>query len=404
MDDGGLIADTGGVGARAHRSPPGLIPRPPYYAYALFADHFGTTHVDVTSAPAGVTAFASRNAADDTTQIIAANWNHAPAGLEVAITGLPTAPALKATFALPELSLAAIEVPDKGPARAWTYGEAQRRVAGGPAALAAGAQVPAANVGADGGAGGGNDTAVGAGKVPGTSCRTDGGLICAKQVASDPAITTMGTMSGNAASFGSGVSKWGSYSYAAPGQTPPTAKVTADGTGLEIVAGFVAPVPASSNYMGLGLFFSSTSCLDVSAYTGIQFDFSGDLGGCNLQAGINFSGDNASSNDKRLRGRQLSLLQPQCRGDRRCPRRHSRGSDHPSALCLFQRRHAVLGAGSLDAGHRPMAAHATGGGSDGGGCAADFTVAKIAFYKRRATVSTSAWRRAQRCEWAARPD
>ena len=154
--------------------PPGHTPRPPYYAYALFADHFGTTHVDVTSAPAGVTAFASRNAADDTTQIIAVNWNHAPAGLEVAITGLPTAPA-KATFALPELSLAAIEVPDKGPARAWTYGEAQCRVAGGPAALAAGAQVPAANVGADGGAGGGNDTAVGAGKVPGTSCRTDGG-------------------------------------------------------------------------------------------------------------------------------------------------------------------------------------------------------------------------------------
>ncbi len=144
------IADTDDWALGLIGLPPGHTPRPPYYAYALFADHFGTTHVDVTSAPAGVTAFASRNAADDTTQIIAVNWNHAPAGLDVEVTGLPTAPA-KATFALPELSLAAIEVPDTGPARAWTYGEAQRRVAGGPAALARGPRSATA-AGADGGA------------------------------------------------------------------------------------------------------------------------------------------------------------------------------------------------------------------------------------------------------------
>ena len=194
----------------------------------------------------------------------------------------------------------------------------------------------------------------------------------------------MGTMSGNAASFGSGVSKWGSYSYAAPGQTPPTAKVTADGTGLEIVAGFVAPVPASSNYMGLGLFFSSTSCLDVSAYTGIQFDFSGDLGGWNLQAGINFSGDNASSND---------MARGACAGG-------NSACYNPSAEVTAAALAATPAAPTIRvpfasfSGGMPFSAldpstlvtvqwqlTQPAGGSDGGGCAADFTVAKVAFYK-----------------------
>ncbi len=72
---------------------PAHTPRPAYYAYALYAAHFGPTLLTVSSAPAGVSAHASRNAADDATEIIVANWNSAPAPLAFSVTGLASAPA-----------------------------------------------------------------------------------------------------------------------------------------------------------------------------------------------------------------------------------------------------------------------------------------------------------------------
>jgi hypothetical protein len=357
--------------------PPAHTPRPAYYAYALFADHFGTSSVAVSSAPAGVTAYASRNQADDTTQIIAVNWNRTATGVEVQVTGLPKTPA-SATFVLPPVSLAAIEVPDGQPATAWTYGEAQRQTASGPAPLPAGAAASAAR--SDAGTAGSG----GAGKVPGTNCATDGGVVCTKLVPPGAAITTMGAMGSTGVSFGSGVEAWGSYNYAGTGQIAPTGAVTSDGTGIEIVGGFSASVTAAVNFEGFGLYLASSSCLDASTYTGIEFDFSGSLGGCNVQAGINFSGDDAMSNDA-IRG-ACSGSASQCYG--------------PSADVTSAALAATAGSPTIRV---PFTAFAGGmpaptadpstivaiqwqltaplGSTDGGGCAADFTVKNVSFYK-----------------------
>jgi hypothetical protein len=371
------IADTDDYALGLIGLPPAHTPRPAYYAYSLFAEHFGASSVAVSSAPAGVTAYASRNQADDTTQIIAVNWNRAATGAEVQVTGLPKTPS-SATFVLPSVSITAIEVPDGQPAMAWTYGEAQRQTASGPARLAAGAAASAG--GSDGGAG----SSGGAGKVPGTNCSTDGGVVCTKLVPPSAAITTMGAMSSTGLSFGSGVEAWGSYSYAGTGQTAPTGTATSDGTGIEIVGGFSPSVTAAVNYEGFGLYLASSSCLDASSYTGIAFDFSGSLGGCNFQTGINFSGDDATSNDA-VRG-ACSGSASQCYG--------------PSADVTSAALAATAAAPTIRV---PFTAFSGGmptptadpstivavqwqltaplGSTDAGGCAADFTVKNVAFYK-----------------------
>ena len=107
----------------------------------------------------------------------------------------------------------------------------------------------------------------------------------------------MGAMSGAKLSFGPAAETWGSYVYAGSGQTPPTGTVTPDGNGIQIAGGFPPGFTASNNYMGLGLYFSSSSCLDASGYQGVKFDFSGDLGGCQLGLGASWSGNLASADD-----------------------------------------------------------------------------------------------------------
>lgn len=371
------ISDTDDYSLGLIGLPPAHTPRPAYYAYSLFADHFGSTLVGVSSAPAGVSAYASRNQADDTTQIIAVNWNQAPTGVDVQVTGLPKTPA-SATFVLPPVSIAAIEVPDGQPPMAWTYGEAQRQTASGPAPLPAGAAASAG--GSDGGPGGSG----GAGKVPGTNCAADGGVVCAKLVPPSAAITSMGSMSGTAVSFGSGVEAWGSYSYAGTGQAAPTGTLTADGTGIEIVGGFTASVTSAVNYEGFGLYLAGSSCLDASSYTGIEFDFSGNLGGCNIQTGINFSADDAMSNDA-VRG-ACSGSASQCYG--------------PSADVTVAALAATAASPTIKV---PFTSFTGGmpnptadpstivtvqwqltaplGSTDAGVCAANFTVTNVAFYK-----------------------
>ena len=151
---------------------PGHTPRPNYYAYALFAEHFGPTLLEVSAAPSGVNAYASRNQADDTTQIILVNWNQSAAPLAFSVAGLTTAPA-PVTFVLPAVSIAAVEIPDHGAAAAWTYGEAQRETASGPQGLTPGMTgPPVVTDGGNQGAGGA------AGKTVGTSCATDGAVVC----------------------------------------------------------------------------------------------------------------------------------------------------------------------------------------------------------------------------------
>lgn len=89
--------------------PSGHVPRPEYYAYALYAGHFGPTLLpSVGPLPAGVAAYASRDLADDATEIIVINWNTSAVALSFQVTDLGTAPAAP-TYLLPATSLAAVE-------------------------------------------------------------------------------------------------------------------------------------------------------------------------------------------------------------------------------------------------------------------------------------------------------
>jgi hypothetical protein len=354
--------------------PPAHVPRPAYYAYQLYADHYGPTSVAVSSGPAGVTAYASRNAAGDATEIIYVNWNAQDVGVEVQVTDVATPPATP-TFRLPGQSLGAIEIPDNGNARAWTYAEGERKAAVGLQPLAAGT-APAAAV--DGGGGGSS-----AGKTVGTNCpHTDGGFVCPRMPVSNPAITVGGTNTTMGVSFGA--DEWDSYSYAASGQTAPVGTATSDGNGLHIQGAFVPPINSAANYMGYGLYSSSDKCLDASAYTGVQFEFAGSLGGCYLGFGASFSGDAFSGDDSSRGGCQGS--ESTCYG--------------PSADVT------TLTAGGADAGvvvevpftklsgGVPISAldpstlvavqwqlSSSNLATDGGGCSADFTVKNVTFYK-----------------------
>ncbi|HMF40034.1 MAG TPA: hypothetical protein VKQ32_05045 [Polyangia bacterium] len=271
--------------------PPAHQPRPEYWTYALYADHFGSTRLDPpASLPSGVRVYASRNAADDTTQLIVVNWGAAPAPLHFEVSGLATeAPAL--TYSFPAMSLGAVEMKDGAGAFAWTYGETQRQRGVGPEPLPYEGEHSG---GGDAGAGDGGA----AGKMPGTNCPTsDGGLVCPQVAPTTPVITSMGTGSGSSLMFGPAPQHWGSYSYAGPGQVAPTGVATSDGNGIMIAGGFTDTVTPDANYSGLGLFFSSSSCLDGSAYTGVKFDFAGDLGSCLLGLGASFSGDLSPGDD-----------------------------------------------------------------------------------------------------------
>ena len=268
--------------------PPAHTPRPAYYAYALFADHFGPTLLDVTSAPSGVSAHASRNEADNATEVIAINWNAAPTAVELQVTDLPSAPG-RADFVLPSASISAFEIPDSGAAQGWSYAEAQRAASLGPQSLAPGRDpAPLSDGGADSNPNGG------AGRVVGSQCGP-AATTCPKIVLPSAEISSMPSSNGDTLEFGSGAYLWQSYTYAGAGQTPPQATLSPDGDGIAITAAFVTPV--TEPWQGIGLFFQGASCIDASANTGIRFDLLGDLGGCTLALGANFSGDQSVQDD-----------------------------------------------------------------------------------------------------------
>ena len=342
---------------------PAHVPRPAYYAYALYAAHAGPTVLDVPSAPAGVSAHASRNAADTATEVIVVNWNGSPAGLAFQVTGLATAPA-PATFVLPAMSMAAVELPDGGTATAWVYGEAQRRVASAPQALLPGVAPPAVSGAASGGAG----------LIPGTNCGSSA-IVCPQVVLPAPAITTMGKTGSGGLQFGAGAAAWGSYTYAGPGQTAPVGVPTADGDGIQITGGFEAPVDPSGDYMGLGLYFNSSSCVNAAGYTGVKFDFSGDLGGCGLALGVSFSADLTQA-DNPGRG---ACTATSCYGPA-APVAPTSGS---TVMVPFASLAGGMPVSSLDPAtlvtvQWQLTSSSAAGGD--GSCAANFTVGNVAFY------------------------
>jgi hypothetical protein len=360
------ISDDDGYALGLIGSAPAHTPRPEYHAYALFAEHFGQTLVEVTSAPTGVSAYASRNQADDATEIILVNWNRSSAPLAFSVGGLATAPP-PVTFVLPAVSIAAIEISDHGTTAAWTYGEAQRAISAGPQSLEPGMAVATTT---DGGS---QDGDAGAGRTAGTSCGTDAAVVCPRVVLPSPAITTSGASGTAGLTFASGTAHWESYTYAAPGQAPPTATLTADGAGIQITGGFVPPL--DGNWEGAGLFFDGASCIDASMYTGVQFDLSGDLGSCALAFGASFSGDLSHADDPE-RG--------SCAGtDSTC---YGPLASVASGATLIKVPFSSLTGGAPVAKLDPATIVevewelSAPTGADGGSCSANFTVENVAFY------------------------
>lgn len=114
------------------------VPRPTYYAVRAFAEHFGPTLIEVTSAPAGVRAYASRNAADAGTQVIVVNWNQTAEAITFNVAGT-TAVVDPVAFTLGARTFTAVEIPDVGTPAAWTYGAQQWAGQVAPEPLAAAA-------------------------------------------------------------------------------------------------------------------------------------------------------------------------------------------------------------------------------------------------------------------------
>jgi hypothetical protein len=99
-----------------------------------------------------------------------------------------------------------------------------------------------------------------------------------------PAITgTSNSVSGSGAiSFGTSPYIWTTYTFASTGVAVPTVSLTPSTGALTISAN--VPVSTDSNYINaaVGLFFPSVDCVNASAYTGISFTVTGDLGGCDI--------------------------------------------------------------------------------------------------------------------------
>jgi hypothetical protein len=338
--------------------PAAHAPRPQYYAYLLYADHFGPTVVDVTQAPAGVAAHASRNQTDTATEVVALNWNASPAPVAFQVTGLPssvTAP----IYVLPSLSMTAVEIPDVGGgSSASTYGDPQYLASIGPVPLAAGVGV----VVSDAGSGGPSE----AGPPP---------FVCPSVTLPTSSVTTAGTASGAALAFGAAGDTWGTYTYGGPGQPTPTATLTSDGNGFQVVAALVSP-DGSNDFAGMGLYYSAASCADVSSYTGVTFDLSGDLGACSLVLGAQSSADLSAADDPN-RG-TCAASAAACYGGT-LPIVVDDGPVHVP----FSGLTGGMPADGVDP--RTLVTlywqvSATLGSEDGGGCSATFTVENLAFY------------------------
>jgi hypothetical protein len=74
--------------------------------------------------------------------------------------------------------------------------------------------------------------------------------------------------------------------YSAPGLVPPavTQLTSPDGVlqGLHVTASPGVPTEPGNDWFGVDLFLSNPACVDASAYSGVRFTVSGDLGTCRL--------------------------------------------------------------------------------------------------------------------------
>lgn len=92
----------------------------------------------------------------------------------------------------------------------------------------------------------------------------------------------------------------GTFAYSGTGLTPPALSIDSTGSGingLHVVANPGATADGANNFFGFGLFFDS--CVDATAYTGVQFTITGNLGNCGINFAANFSETTSPDADTR---------------------------------------------------------------------------------------------------------
>jgi len=170
-----------------------------YYAYQLYADHFGPTLVEVTQSPTNVRALPA--ATKRTMRPISSSSIGARCprpGLSGDGAGCGASPA---TYTVPGLSISAVDIPDQGAATAWTTATSSIRPVRGRLHSHPGdcrdrrwpSQV-------------------------GQRLRRRCIFRLSEGRASEPGDTTMGTTSGSTLVFGTAPYQWQSYTYGSNGQ------------------------------------------------------------------------------------------------------------------------------------------------------------------------------------------
>ena len=277
---------------------PAHVPRPAYYAYQLYADHYGP---DLGGCFVG----ARRRHRVRQPQRRGRRHGDHLRELEQPRTSASrcrsrTSPRRRRRrrFRLPAESLGAIEIPDNGNARAWTYAEAERKAAVGPQPLVAGTAPAVARR---------RRRRRGAGKVVGTNCpKTDGGFVCPRMPVTNAAITVAGMNTTVGVNFGAGtnvgvVQLRGARSNRAGRHAPP-----ATATACTSRARFVPPIKGGSNYMGFGLYYSSDQCLDAARTQACSSSSPARWAAATWRSASNFSGDSFSGDDPARGGCQGS--------------------------------------------------------------------------------------------------
>jgi hypothetical protein len=176
----------------------------------------------------------------------------------------------------------------------------------------------------------------------------------------------------NKITYGTGTDQWSTYTYQSTGQPTPMLTATATG-GLNVVASLVVPDGSGAVYAGAGVAFAASTCLDVSAYSGVQFTISGSLGNCGLAFGENLSEDTTAANDPN-RGK--------CTGT--CYGPSFSVTSTGTMVIPFTALSGGMPMGTVDTKQLTsmqwqLALPSTSSGDGGGGCSVNFTVSDVSF-------------------------